>query len=60
MTLSEAVRIARTFLAEDYKLVLIGNKMYGCGPRASDAAHAYNVLAEYHGKMDDLEYKEKK
>lgn len=56
MTLSEAFRIVRTFLAEDYKLVLADNKMYGAGARAHNAAEVYNTLAEYHGKIDNMEH----
>lgn len=55
MTLVEAFRIARTFLAEDYKLVLVDNKMYGAGARAHNAAEAYNTLAEYHGRIIEME-----
>lgn len=44
MTLSEAVTIARKFLAEDNKLV-----------QSSEVLQAYNVLAKYHGRMDEME-----
>jgi hypothetical protein len=55
MTLSEAIRFARTFLAEDYKLILIDNKMYGAGEKAMRVAEVYNTLAKHHGRMDDME-----
>lgn len=55
MTLVEAIRFARTFLAEDYKLALVGKKMYGAGAEAGRAAEVYNTLAKYHGRMDNME-----
>jgi hypothetical protein len=57
MKLVEAIRIARKTLFEDGKLIYTGKDMVGTD---REKAEAYNLLAEYHDRIGELDSEEEK